>query len=335
MNGLGKRLAIVIPICALVLGYALISPKIKTALKDGLKGVSTEKEEGKGSESLSSDEALAVKLDPYIWVLNTVDNQVQLSYEQYLGWVDSAHGPSAKLSYIGTINEPWGLDQAADSIRHGLALEPKLAPIDAAGKAYGDALAALAPLLKQAHDYYDQKDYKDDNFAKGASLHAPLLTAFASYHSASAAFREAVGKEHEGLSERELVAIEKSEGRSLVYFHKKMMLDAKKLADIVESAAVMPEKSSYQGALEVYTKSLDEAKGYAVAHADEIKESKSSWQSIENDADALLRQAKELSRYLRDGKTPDNDMSEGSPREFMRAFNSLVSASNIHERWLR
>ena len=172
-------------------------------------------------------------------------------------------------------------------------------------------------------------------FAEGMRLHPSLLAAFASYGSASLALRAAVGKEHQGLSERELVAIEKSEGRGLLYLHKKMMLDAKKLADVVESAPAMPATEPFQAALGVYTASLDEAKAYVSSHADEVKESKSSWESIERDADAFLTQAKELGRYLRDGKAPEHDMDDGSPRSFMRAYNSLVNASNIHTRWMK
>ena len=40
------------------------------------------------------------------------------------------------------------------------------------------AVVAAEDVIKEASTYYDQKNYKDDKFAKGKELHPRLLAAF-------------------------------------------------------------------------------------------------------------------------------------------------------------
>jgi hypothetical protein len=54
-------------------------------------------------------------------------------------------------------------------------MSPAMADLEALGDAYLKALQELVPLLKKAHDYYDQKDYKEDQMADGKKCISPCL----------------------------------------------------------------------------------------------------------------------------------------------------------------
>ena len=63
----------------------------------------------------------------------------------------------------------------------GLAIEPAAPELDAAAKQYLDNLNALKEKVSEAHKYYERENYKDDKFAKGKGMHAPLVAAMTAF----------------------------------------------------------------------------------------------------------------------------------------------------------
>ena len=73
------------------------------------------------------------------------------------------------------------------------------------------AVVTLEPLLKEADDYYDQENYKDDRMAKGKALHPRLVAAWDAFAAADQTLRTGLDvlqdkRALERLADRQLVA---------------------------------------------------------------------------------------------------------------------------------
>src|SRR5207237_4443783 len=189
---------------------------------------------------------------------------------------------------------------------------------------YLAALQKLAPVLKEAIEYYRQEDYKDDQLAKGKQLHAPLLAAFDEFDKASDQFHAALDAEDVRFKERELSEIEQKQGRNLSYLHRVVMLRAKQLVKLGEAEPIDPAK--YQPALDAYTQAVEEASAYFNAHRAELGDRVSCWQVVERAARDFLKEAKEKLRNLRENKKPQPSLI--SDVRFVEQYNDLIMMAN-------
>jgi hypothetical protein len=283
----------------------------------------------KGSGASTETTAVGQKLDLYVQCLNDVDGALHHTYAEYTARVDRAKGPAKDHAptslYIRNEIEP-----CFDKLKQGAAAPPPRAELDAAAQGYLAALQQLAPVLKEATEYYRQEDYKDDNFAKGKQLHAPLLAAFESFDKASEQFHTALDAEDERFKERELSEIEQQQGRNLSYFSRAVMLRAKQLVKLGQAEPF--DLAKYQSALDAYTQSVDEAANYFTAHRAELGDRVSCWQTVERAARDFLKEGKEKVRNLRENKKPQPGLF--SSDRFIDAYNSLIMMSNNCRRML-
>ncbi|KAG0922515.1 hypothetical protein G6F31_019889 [Rhizopus arrhizus] len=106
------------------------------------------------------------------------------------------------------------MKQCDAPVTEAIAAKPALADLDASAGRYQQALKALVPLSKDAHDYYDRQDYEDDQFAKGKQMHAPLMAAFKDFVVASETFNTALERHNDAAQREQLKALEQAEGRT-------------------------------------------------------------------------------------------------------------------------
>ena len=290
------------------------------------------------AESAGASAQLGTKLNGYVECYNRVDGGVQRAAQRYASWLtDVEQGPTGKETRVyalGEVPTTW-VDTCSQEIEQALAAKPALAELDAAGKQYLEQLKALAPKVNQAHAYYDQEDYKDDAFAKGQQLHAPLMAAFQSFSQASDVFSQALDKENDALLRTHLAQIEKEQGRNTAYYSIALLDNAKGLAVALQSDA--PDNDKLAAGIAAYSQMIDDAaKDTAQEQNKPI-----TWSIFENSATEFLKAAKERQRRLRD-KTPYSAgeqsllaagpnsewMVEGTPGKVMKAYNDLVDASN-------
>ena len=277
----------------------------------------------KGAGPSPETAALSHKLDLYVECLNDVDNQLHSAYHDYTARVDRAKGPSKEHapSSLYVRNE---IEPCFDKLKQGMAAPPALTELDAGAQSYLAALQQLAPVLKEATEYYRQEDYKDDNFAKGRQLHGPLVAAFEQFDKASDQFHNALDAEDLRFKERELAEIEQKQGRNLSYLSRALMLRAKQLVKLGASDPV--ELDKYQPALDAYSQAVDEASNYYNAHRAELGERGSCWQVVERSARDFLKEGKDKVRNLREKKKPSPGLY--SADRFVDAYNNLIMMSN-------
>lgn len=180
--------------------------------------------------------AAVEKANLYIEVAKGTERAVD-SWDRYASWVNMKTGPTGKERYISYgmygLHDLTGLLKEA---RAAAARKPNVPALDRILQRYLDGYEALAPVMNQADDYYEQKKYRTDNAAGGKALHArivPLANAFL-------AQREELLKELRPFireaEQQELAAIEAREGRSRAWQVAQVMHSANVMVDVFPRA---------------------------------------------------------------------------------------------------
>jgi len=267
---------------------------------------------------------LTEKLNAYVGCINRLSERSFDSRERYFSWVGKK-GPTGKERIIYgtyTIYDTSGCKRDVEKVN---GIEPHEAELEAAALAYVEAVVALEPLLKEADDYYEQENYKDDKMAKGKALHPRLVAAWDAFATADGKLRTGVEVLQDKRAAENLAEIEKTEGRKERYHFEALMIQAKRVMraetasppDIAKITAAVSEYESMAKAMEAFGDS-----------------------SFVNDAKSFLVTAKQLMRRIRD-KVPYSSgdkmilgsggggwMVEGSPPRLMRDYNQLVDSYN-------
>jgi hypothetical protein len=202
--------------------------------------------------------ALVMKKNIYTKLYNetlSFDN----SWERYASWVDLKRGPTGKERYI-----TYGLYSVnADSIHRAVAdaepltkQEPSVPELDAAVGELIPLLEPAIPVVNAASAYYDRQDYKDDGAKLAREYHAKLIAMLPPI----LAIRERISQQIDALSdrldERQLAAIEASDGKRYQWHVHNVLSKARKLAlfiDIHLKKSQLPELdaaiANYAGAV--------------------------------------------------------------------------------------
>ncbi len=174
------------------------------------------------------------KNNAYVKILNE-SLRAKDSWSRYLSWVDLQRGPTGKERIIYGLYSV-SASSAKDSIAEArkAADAPPAAPaLDAAAKELADKFEAVFPIMNEANDYYDRKDYMSDGASGARRLHGLLVPAAR----ALVAARDKLEKEQESLKDKldtlELARIEKSDGKQYRWYMKNTMILAKKAVDLM------------------------------------------------------------------------------------------------------
>jgi hypothetical protein len=279
--------------------------------------------------------SFAKKVQPYIACINSLAGRALQSRSRYLSWADKS-GPTGRERIVYglyTLSDP---AECYRSIQAANRMEPHDAALEEAGSAFINSLTDLTPLVKEASDYYEQGDYKDDRMARGKEFHPRLMAAWDGFMAANARLRDAVERINDRVQIEALTRIERTEGQKTDYFILAMMIKAKALLQ-AESAG---EGSGFDTgratqALDGFESSIKDLEAYGAAHPQEKAGS-----IFLSAARSFLKTGKELMRRVRD-KTPysagekmnlSNSLSawmvEGSPASLTHNYNQLVQRFN-------
>lgn len=158
--------------------------------------------------------SLVDKTTLYAKALNAA-RSVQKSYDRYAAWVDMKIGPTGKEKTIDGMPDIAGaLEQIADAGTNGPGMWPPLPTVDAMAQKMAEATTALAPLVKNASDYYAQKQYKSDAAKRGQELHGQIMPMFERFFGCELALRRDLGTVLEDVERRNLARIEKEQGKN-------------------------------------------------------------------------------------------------------------------------
>ncbi|WP_339071795.1 YiiG family protein [Methylovirgula sp. 4M-Z18] len=287
------------------------------------------------AQSDSGKPSIGSKLQAYIGCINRLSERAHQSEERYRSWA-AASGPTGKERIIYGTYTIYDTSDCAKKVEAANATEPHDAALEAAGTAYVQAVTTLEPLLKQADDYYDQSNYKDDKMAKGKALHPQLMAAWAAFDKADADLRGRVQALNDQVQAELLAAIEKEEGKNAHYYALDLMIKAKALlrAELVNEPD-KPDLAKINPALDAYDGAVQALDQYASAHPGPFDS------VLVNSAKSYLVSAKNLMRRIRD-KTPYSTgdkmmlsqqgagwMVEGSPPRVNHDYNQLVDSFNM------
>ena len=274
----------------------------------------------------------AAKMNAYVGCINRLSARAYDSRKRYFSWVGK-NGPTGRERIVYGTYTIYDTADCRNNVAKANAMEPHDAALEAAATAYAGAVSALEPLLKEADDYYEQQNYKDDRMAKGKALHPRLVAAWNAFAAADQRLRAEVDAINDKRSLEKLVEIEKSEGRSSRYYVEALMVDAKRVlraetADKADMAAVDKALGDYEATVKAAEQSAPAGNGPKIGSM------------FMSSAKSYLVTAKQLMRRVRD-RVPysagdrmmlNNAMSgwmvEGSPPRLLRDYNQMVDAYN-------
>jgi hypothetical protein len=285
--------------------------------------------------SADSDDEGDGKLDAYIECYNRANEPVHHSERLYNSWVDEKKGVTGKETSVnGTLEiGEYVMKTCRESIPKGKKAGAPDAELDKAAAAYLAALEAVEVKNNAAHSYYDRKDYKDDKFAKGKEMHAPLIAAFEAFDAASTKFGDLIDVRNDKRMDAELAAAEKHGGKNL-HWHK--MIASKKSKDLLhlmgdESFDVVKAETMVKD----ITAHLDATTKYA---ADHKAEEPMMWSMYASALKGFVDSAKARMRHFRDKEQwttgermlmeRNPEMVDASSAKLSKQYNELVERGN-------
>ncbi len=272
------------------------------------------------------------KLNAYVGCINRLSERSYSARSRYFSWAAQS-GPTGRERIIYGTYTIYDTSDCIKNVDKANALEPRDAALEAAATAYAKAVARLAPLLKEADDYYSQENYKDDKMAKGKALHPRLVAAWDAFESADKKLRAGVEAINDKRALEKLAAIEQSEGKQARYHVEALMIHAKRVLRAADSGK--PDLAEMTAAINAYEEVVKAAEPFTGSGLD----AKIGGMFVSN-AKSFLTTAKQLMRRIRD-KVPYSSgdrmmlsnagsgwMVEGSPPRLMRDYNQLIESYN-------
>ncbi len=283
-----------------------------------------------------ADESLNRKATLYIGkCLNPFSNRVIDSYSRYASWIqDLKAGPTGReLIVYGLYDISGDPTECSKAVTEASQLEPELDAIESVAARYAEALTEVIREVKGIHAYYEQDDYKDDNFTKAKSSHPALLAAFENFEAVNKDFSAEVDKLEDQVAQNALKTYETDPSKKFEYAITKFAISSKRL-------------SSYSGRTD-----------FAGLNADTIQELVTKAEADLGDvksfagerplasvyfsaADEFVKASKDLMRRVRDKKpfssfessqlgTFSGWMVDGSPDKVRYNYNRLIQSRSM------
>lgn len=283
--------------------------------------------------------AMGQKISKYVQCYNSSSERGHSTMQRYNSWCDAEKGPTGKERHIYGLFQLHNLDACTADAKSMLTEEPAIPGLDEAAKDYIAALEKLEPAVKNAYEYYDQEDYKDDAMANGKELHGPLMEAFQGFVTADAAYRVQIETINDTRQLARLKELEKDEANRMQYLHAKLLYEAKTMVRL-ESVGELKEVNVEELAKQIksYGQTLKQLEEYAAANDDASRNAGVDSFYLGN-ARKFQKASKELMRRARDNKpfkrhekskigTSAGWMVNGSPDKAIREYNELVGRAN-------
>ena len=275
------------------------------------------------------ENSLVKKTNAYITdCYNRYSNRIIDSHNRYRLWVKNVdQGPTGKESIVYGLYDVNGDGSDCEkAVASAKGIEPIMPELDAAADNYVVALKEVIGAIRGVYQYYEQEDYKDDNFAKGKSSHAGLMAAFGKFKDANTAFASEVDKLEDEVAEKELARLNDS-GKKYEAAVVESGIKAKKIKNLVKDTEFMQISADELNTLiEDFSVTVEQLK------ADNSKPMASSYA---RSCEEFMKAAKEMMRRIRD-KQPFTDSEkrqiamgfeetiEGSPGKLMDKYNSMI-----------
>lgn len=299
-----------------------------------------------------SDQKLSQKLDAYVKCINTMSSPVHSTRHRYFSWVDPKTGPTGKERFVyGLYDIPKNqAEKCAADVAKAKTMTPPQPALEAAADQFSASLTALDGIVDQAYTYYENKNYKDDKFAKGKTLHPQLMSAFSAFSKADTALHTELDNVTKPLAQRTLARIEKDEGKKHRWHRRNVLIKARELIEagdpIGDDDDIDPKQ--YDTAYTAFETAVTDLDTYHQANGKDLEDRrKTSTILAKSNADQFIRyageyrkKAKEWQRCLAaapakakmpNGKIDPEKMQpcpDGKRRDVLQKFNDFIDQSN-------
>jgi hypothetical protein len=263
------------------------------------------------------------KMNGYIeHCLNKFSNNVFKSEEHYYSWAPKDKPPSDKTRDIkGILSTYIDPKPCMDAITKSNSMTPRDPALEAAGTSYGTALTALRPVLDDARKYYEERGYKTDKFVKAVELHQTLVKSFDAFDAANKALSARIDTLQDEEDARDLVRIEKTEGRKLPFLVRASYVSAKATTRIAGQAAKAKDLALFSKAYTDTDTIVKELLAYRDAHGGEAH--KAGVQGFTQEAEKFARFAREFKQKLEDKQPASTEPLDDQYNSIVRSLNAL------------
>jgi len=246
---------------------------------------------------MDPDEQLAKKIEPYIECLNSLSSSTRDAEKSYLHYIPKT-GPTGRESPSIYKLPKDAAAKCSTSLAEAKTMQPSAPALEQAGEAFAKATTQLDPLLMQLEQYFENKDYLDDHWAKGKQLHPQVMAAFKDFNPADDDLRNVLDGITKPLSQRELAKIEREEGKKIRYHRKHVLNTARELIEVSNPDGGEVNSTLYNAAMTEFDKALEDLTAYGSSHKSDIKD-EIRYDSFVKAANDYRKVQKDLWRCLR------------------------------------
>ena len=215
-----------------------------------------------------------------------------------------------------------------EAITKAKSQDPSLPDIEKSAEPYADVLLKIVKQINELYTYYDQKDYKDDNFQKGKEMHSKFVETYKEFDKANKVFTVEIDKLEDEVAQTQLEKFKDNPNKNYEYLVVLSGIDSKKIKNLVQNKKyteiTADELKPLIEKFETTTKELKEASSDKKASSIYI-----------NSCNDFLKASKEMMRRIRDKKTFSDIekrqiglnagwMVSGSPDKVIKAYNSMI-----------
>lgn len=259
------------------------------------------------------------KLNAYVELLNRT-LRAQESLARYASWVDMKKGLTGHERLVYGLYGLYDVRSEIAKAEAALTQPPAMPELDTEMKAYIAAYQALAPVITEADGYYEREDYRTDKFAQGKVLHTKLADAGPAFL-AERRKVDVLFKAEKGKSDlAELAAIEAREGRKARWHVVNVMIEARKMVDLLPSGEKpVVDMAVFEAELARYADVVKSMDAYGAANPD-------SFFTFEDEPRSWLGKLRELDEKLIHAK---GDARRGriDLTWIVNDYNTMVSSS--------
>lgn len=313
-----------------LLGLGVLAALLASGCKKLTQGGDSASTTGAASAAQDSGPDLGLKMNGYVECLNTFTSNVESSEDFYFGWAPRDQPPSAKTKDIkGILSTYIDPKSCADGVAKANAMLPKEPALEQLGTRYVTALSDLRPILDAARVYYENRDYKSDQFARAKQFHQQLVKAFDEYDASLHALGQEIDRLQTEEDARVLAQLEKTEGRKFPFLVRATYVQAKAVTALVSK----PWAEIQLPALAKEFKTMDalvvELVGYRDAHGDEAH--RIGVQDFVQESEKFVRLSRNFMHRVEDKKPYSDDeqrIADDSPHNIHRQYGSVVNSFN-------
>ena len=275
-------------------------------------------------------QSLVEKTNLYVQALNAV-NYAQRAYDRYASWVNVKKGPTGKERYISyglyEISKS-SVEEVKKAAQKGSRLAPALPELDAIVARMADSFAALEPLVKKAHDYYEQEDYRDDDAKAAKELHTAMMPLFEATFGAEAQLRHGLDELKTKVDQHQLTLLEKTKGRKYEWHLRSFMLAAKSLINLLPENPDAPliSRDAYQTRYAELEKAYNAFQTFTAENPEEVKKVMLA-SFVESTLKDFFAASKFLRRTLEAGKLDRREYVERMG-DLAKKYNDLIQRTN-------